>query len=283
MKKTVVILTFIGSFLSCSKDKIDRYESFEKLKTSLNKNEFIAWSVDIPKGTKVSYQDNKISITLPKKVEMLFFSVKNNRFEPIASADYTCTCETKDGTCKPFVAGDKIGCTTERNQSCTQCVGTKKGMNELSAQSVVYYVHKIGKSDMGLLDGFTSIQSISNPAFLRTLPPVTPEVLAKPSIDSALTEIVNHYHYPSYMNFSGANIPEGYSLVPISIENRLAYILIPKNKVEPGMIEIAPLTSSSMEEISCSGCNGKCTLKTAKFGQIKYCDGCDSGCTIRNY
>lgn len=284
MKLNLAVLTCIMcTIAACSKDKIARYDTFEKLTNSLESNELIAWFVDIPSGTQVTHGNNKIHVTLPQSVEAMYFSDKNDRFEPIASADYTCTCETKDGTCKPFVAGDKIGCTTERNQTCTQCVGKKTSFTGLPTYSTVYYVHKIDKSDMGLLDGFAPIQLISDPNLLRTLPPVTPELLENQKINKALDEILTNFPSSAHTNFSGANLPIGYSLIAIGIDDHVAYLAIPKNKVEAGMIEIAPIMRHSEEGISCSGCNGKCTLKTAKLGQIKYCDGCDSGCTIRGY
>jgi hypothetical protein len=283
---TFLLTTFIASTEKerriAGKEK-GNHSSLKMFSRSLPDGDKITWYVSVPTGTTTEIDNSSLTLKMPDGVAIYGLHKQTNQFEKFAAAGYNCTCESKDGKCTPFVAGNQVGCVTNQEGPCSKCVGTKNNSLELfSDYSKVYYVHETEADDMGSLGGLSDITPISSPERIENLSPVTEKILSDPAITNALNAIRENYSYNSEADFSGGKVPDGYSLIPVNIREHLAYIVIPSDKVEKGMIEMAIFNFEGSEyaAVSCNGCSNGCALKTKNFGLVKYCDGCISGCTI---
>jgi hypothetical protein len=258
------------------------YTSLSDYKNSLSGSKSISWHMNIPIGSTLTITDKVATINLPKGVRFVGFD-ETGRAEVASSGSYTCTCETADGTCTPFIAGSSVGCTTDVDKGCSKCSGKKAtSLTYFNGFAKAYYVHDATPTDKGFLDGFAEIQAVRDVYSLVNIPPVDEEILNSRDVEDAIAKITENLEYNKELDFSGGKIPEGYSLVPVIIKEHLAYLVVPQAKVEAGMIECLTLSFDSdlYSSVSCSGCNSTCKLDTKAFGQVKYCAGCKSGCTI---
>jgi len=159
---------------------------------------------------------------------------------------------------------------------------------------MLYLVHKIKLQETKIgLEEFAVVKPISDPQELIVLPMINEDDFSSKEFECALNDI-KEYTFPSGIkNADGGKIPLGTSLVAMKFNNKKFFLLIPSTQIEPGMIEILPMHTNvtksefttnyeleSAGDVYCTGCDGKCMLKTKSLGQVKYCDGCNSGCTI---
>ncbi|HSV88909.1 MAG TPA: hypothetical protein VLH61_09730 [Bacteroidales bacterium] len=289
---------FFLCIFSCSEKEryFESYNSTEELVKSLGPNQIISWMVRLPEGTSYRMENGFVKINLPVGYELLGYLSYTNQL--ITISGFTCTCA--DGSsrlCKPITAGDYVGCVTYQDNPCQRCIGTYSTFLSLQEFDMIYLIHNQEKVNplAKALVGLARIQPIFYPAELKELPMIDEKDLNSREFATAMQEIQDYAFPNGIENAEGGNIPLGTSLVAWKFNNRKFYLLAPSNLVEPGMIEVLPLFSKltaqnfnskgELEvagEVYCSGScpEGKCRLRSAYMGKVKFCDGCNSGCTI---
>jgi hypothetical protein len=311
-----VILAFVCFVSSCGNNstEVQKFASVQELNTHLIASEHrVCWSLKLPQGATVTNNGSgNIALTMPKGIRMVGLNKKTNEYVTLGS--YTCECNGV-GSCSPFQAGDMVGCFTHAGTPCPNCVGKTGGgstaiqssrfrdtKGELFDCSEIYFEHELDSTSIvdrsyGRLlrskVGISVMTPVSTPAQLRGMQPVTAAILNDANISQQIQTMLKEYA-DEYKNAdcSGNKIPRGFALVPVSVMGYLAYCVVPRTKLEKGMIEVGSGRSRTQTAIdgggeaggtvSCSGsCSGgSCKLQSSHFGQIKYCDGCSSGCTI---
>lgn len=298
MKKKIFSLTAILmlALSSCSEKEsaLETYGSIGELVQNLDSNQVISWMVTLPKGSTCKASNGFVNIILPEGYEILGYSSVTNKLASASS--YTCTCSSSDKSCTPFVAGDQVGCSTNKENPCPKCTGVSSPSLPTSLQQfdMLYLVHKVTHpvEKMGL-EAFALILPVTNPQELVDLPMIEGKDLESREFGVAIRDIADYTYPEGIKNAEGGKIPKGSSLVVVKYNYKKFFLLVPSSMVEEGMIEVMPMNRSISKayfnpnyeletegNISCTGCNEQCTLQSAALGQIKYCGGCSSGCTI---
>ncbi len=300
MGKNIFIFAAVAIFslaiCSCSEKEtaLEVYGSTDKLVQNMDSNHVISWMVKLPKGSTCKASNGVVNIILPYGYELLGYTSSTNKL--IAASSYTCTCSDPNKSCTPFIAADQVGCSTNKDNPCPKCTGESLPSLPTSLQQfdMLYLVHKVTHpiKKMGL-EAFAVILPVTNPQELVDLPMIDNKDLESREFGVALRDIADYTYPEGIKNAEGGKIPKGSSLLVMKYGYKKFFLVVPSSMVEEGMIEVVPMnrniskadfnTSYELEtegNISCTGCNGQCTLKSEAFGQIKYCGGCSSGCTI---
>jgi hypothetical protein len=195
--------------------------------------------------------------------------VFGNKIESTTKISITCTC-TGSGGCKPFAAGGKVGCFTEK---CQECIG--KTSNLQSNESFeFFFIQKGARVPESDLAYFSDARMIFTYDEWESFPFVTEIEINSPKFQDALGVILNE-----------VNKFEKIDLVatPILIFGKKLLITIPYAAIESGGLYTSTING---DNYSCSGKCGtdtKCFVDTANFGQVVFCSGCSSGCTLKKY
>ncbi|MCS6809133.1 MAG: hypothetical protein RML40_09760 [Bacteroidota bacterium] len=283
------------------------FASGEQLYTYLkDHNRSILWSLELPHGSSVQVVDGKMTVRLPQGVKLVGVVKGTNTLEEVVLAGgVQCTCTAGDGSCIPFIAGDVIGCATQGGRPCSKCIMTTNH-TAFERYCRVYAVHDWEGSLAQSLQYFLPINNPADVAAVEQATPVTKDILSEPKVQETLQQMLNTISStcPQYssLDCSGGKVPRGHVLVPLMVMEHVAYMVLPKEKVEKGMIELlafraphlrqhqadakvppASLASTEIEPdgVYCTGaCNSSCRLETMFLGRVKYCTGCSSGCTL---
>lgn len=301
MKNYFSLLLSIVLF-ACTKNdsQLQKFDSPKELIASLQPNQKVSWMLTLPKGSEVTSDNGFARITVPEGYELIGYDASVNSLIDVVG--YTCTCSDPNKKCTAFVAGDLVGCSTEKDNPCPKCTGTSTTVEALNKSlqeyDAIYLKHGDGITENpNGLSNFATIKPVNSKNDLLNMPMITEKELLSNEFQLAIRDIQN-FTYPE--GLSGAakgNIPKGSSLIVMQYSGKRFYLLIPSNLIEKGMFEVLPLSTNLDQEtlmmtqsidgvddsagtIKCSGCSNTCILKSTALGQVKYCDGCNSGCTI---
>ena len=268
----VTIAVILGSvfFTSCSKNQA----VLETRSSDRQETIFL-----LPEGTRFipsRTADNEIDFILPKEYEFITLNTDQTRILSVSNGGtITCDCTSGDGGCKPFAAGDYIGCFTE---GCTTCVGTSSN-SSTSASSTNFIKVPISTKTGDILNafsGFSEYRYITNPLEWVSIPyPSSHDLDLKLNrkLDKMLEAIWE-------MPVNEIRLDDNTVYTPIYANGHKLLMAIPFHQLEEGTLYIPKKANLVNSSASCSGCSGKCKVRSVKFGAVIFCDGCDSGCTL---
>lgn len=307
---SLILLAFLFAvFSACETKEIEAYHSMDDLTASLKPSQKIAWMLDIPSGSKITHDNGNVHIQFPEHVTAYCYNPSTGIWVENNSLDYNCNCQSGNQKCTPVSAKGQVGCVTDIENPCSDCRGTVKDDTDKGTDPRMYskiiYQQNASKSLIPLMALDYHIMPALSLSDLQQYRQATEEDINNPVIMNDFLEFIDNLK-EQYANadFSDNQIPEGFGIVPFIISTQMksknpsdfsvAYVLVPKNDIKDGMMEITQVryfsgTSnfehsdhSSRSKVSCSGnCStGSCTLKSYAGGILKSCEGCDSGCTI---
>lgn len=274
----VAIAVILGSvfFTSCSKNEAVLDLEVESRRSDRQETIFL-----FPEGTRFNPSrtaDNEIDFILPKEYEFITLNTDQTRVLSVTNrGTITCDCTSGDGGCKPFAAGDYIGCFTE---GCTTCVGTSSNSSTLASSINFIKVPISTKTGdfLNALASFSEYRYITNPLEWVSIPyPSSQDLDIKLNkrLDKMLESL---WEVP----VDEIRLGDNAVYTPVYLYGYKLLMAVPSYRLlEEGTLYIpkkASLVNSSAS--SCSGCSGSCKLKSVKFGAVIFCDGCDSGCTL---
>jgi hypothetical protein len=273
------------------------------LKTS---NKTLLWQVEFPEGTVFTTQADGIHYQLPKDMEFIGVVKETNELEVFSAGTITCTCKTEGGgMCEPVKAGSRVGCMTDANTPCAWCE-MKTSQSGFARYKQLYLAH--GKSsEQGYFAMMGAVHPIIDQSSLKAflaLPNVEQSSLTKQSVVNELDGMLSEAYKTVQQDYKSlppttSSVPNGCALIPIVVDKTRAYMVVPKQAVEKGMIELVRFqtpyypspttgkaqslkdftTSLELGSVYCTGCDGQCHLESEYWKKVLYCTGCN-GCTL---
>ena len=280
--KTVALIALVAVvFTGCQKEErgVLIADSMEELKKAMPEDYHVCWGIEFPTDTQFKIEDSTVHYQLPEGYTAIGKNKEGEEMR-LTEGSIKCDCTSEDGDCKPFKAGSFAGCATNETNTCTTCVGRTDVGGISSLSNLVFQREKKDSwSDVTYLSDTYLILYYNEMFSLKSPNKETWEDRDSQSIVNDMLQNV----YPNGIDEAvkqGDAIPTGYGLVPINLKGCLAYLLVPKKKIEEGMLYIPNTLGGDGEYCtgSCSG--GTCELKSKNFGFLKYCEGCSSGCTL---
>jgi hypothetical protein len=297
---------------SCSEETVSpvamkEHNTLEDLAYTLKtSNKTLLWQVDFPEGTVFTSKADGIHYQLPQEMEFIGVVRETNELEVFSAGTITCTCKTEGGgICDAVKAGSRVGCMTDASTPCSWCE-MKTSQSGFARYKQLYLAH--GKpSDYTYFAMMGAINPVIDQSSLKAflaLPNVEQSSLTKQSVVNEIDGILSEAYKTvrqdqASLALSTSNVPNGYALVPIVVDKARAYMVVPKQAIEKGMIELvrfktpyfpSPINSKSQSlkdfttslelgSVYCTGCDGQCRVETAYMKQVIYCTGCN-GCTL---
>lgn len=273
MKKFIYLgaVLIVGSALmvSCSKNR------------PINENRSLEMQESIflfPKGTQFNLMENSDNImefVLPNGYEFITMNEEQTKITSASNGGtITCDCTSSDGGCKPFAAGDYMGCFTD---GCSTCVGTTS--NSTSSTSSINFIkipiHSSVNSILNSLSGFSDYRYITD-----VLEWISTPYISYNSDEELNKEIDKMLEAVWEMPIEHISLNDETVYTPIYANGHKLLMAIPLNKLDEGSLYIPRKANNMSSSASCSGCSGDCKLQSKKLGAIVFCDGCDSGCTL---
>lgn len=221
----------------------------------------------LPEGTQIAQQGNAIEFQLPSGYHLIGTTTTGD-VQRVSGGKWTCTCVSGDGACIAFETDDTVGCSTEKENLCTDC----RGKASVTIQSEI------------TLDQFfiQLPEDSGGPGPMSTVGPVTDfeAWLQAPWITDALYSQYEVRLQSVLDTLWNGLDTESTPAVPVLwyAENSKLLMYLPYHLLEPE--NIYGIDDGDDTRTYCSGCAGSCVLKYKAMRQIRYCDGCDSGCSI---
>lgn len=266
MKLFLKFFTIFGfivfTMFSCS-DSANILQEEEEISVSL-RNAEINYGLVLPNETLLNHNSNSIEFTLPNEYTLLGID-QQGVARATGGGKLTCTCETagSTGKCTPTETDKTVGCNTEKSNPCPSCKGTVSATS-LNASYVLdeYYI-QVSVDESASFALFSSIRACQDFEEWN-------------SSDWLDLETADLSEIQTIIDYAWEGHNEGARVVDVLMVSEVGKFTleIPQASLEAGNIYTAT------GKTTCSGCDGKCKLKKAAFGKVRYCDGCTSGCSI---
>lgn len=299
----------LSSITACETKEAESSDSMEDLIARLKPTQRVAWTLDIPSGSKITQKDGNVQVQFPEQVTAYCYDIASGTWITTHSLNYKCDCISGKQKCEAMTAEDKVGCSTDISNPCATCQGTvidntDKGIDPRQVGTIIYQYESPNSGYVALMALGSHIIPALSFSDLQNLRQATEaeirDTLVMKDIRSLLDEIKDQYE--GY-DFTGDQLPEGFGLVPFIVSKHvtsenpedfsIVYVVLPKKEIKDGMMEVTQVRYFSIQDdeavghtskskVSCSGSceGGNCVLKSYFLGKVKVCEGCNSGCTI---
>ena len=255
-----VFLVFV--LLSCS-ENVNIMQDESDISTNL-RNAEMNYGLALPNETVLNHNTNFIEFTLPQDYYLLGFD-EQGVARATGGGKLTCTCETagSTGACTATETDKTVGCNTEKSNPCPTCKGTVSATSLSGTYKLVEYYIQVP------IDQSTSFSLFSEMRACEDLEEWN-------SADWLNSETADLAEINTIINYVWEGHDEGSKVIDVLMISEAGKFTleVPQASLEAGNIYTAT------GKTTCSGCDGKCKLKKAAFGKVRYCDGCASGCSI---
>lgn len=296
LKILLLVLILVAGACSEKESFFYRFDSTAELLKSLSADQTISWMVRLPRGTTFKAENGMVNFYLPTGYKMMGYDATTNQL--VSVKGYTCTCSDDTKKCQSFIAGDMVGCATSQTDPCPKCTGTNSSLEKKSMQQfdMLYLIHpeeateeeKRWAMSWECLIPIRQIRSVKE---LIEMPMIDQTDLHSEVFVKALKTVIEHTFPNGFEPVECNVIPKGTSLFAMQYNGKKFFLLGPSEAATPGIIELLPMFTNikslkndeemdAAGKVYCSGCSGKCKVKSEYGGLLKYCDGCPSGCTI---